>query len=333
MMAALNTNSAATVVTVIICVGNAPQTPLDRIPVLNDELSRMINALKPKLKRNIASRALDDKACPTGLKVALASFEVRGDSSEAHVINVVGTANAHTKDGRNVPLFLDSVVPEGSEIRTEKGARCSIMLPDGTNVVVREDARVALSALKEQKASGGTSGMSRLKLFTGKLWSAFRGGNHNMEVETPTTVSGVRGTEFQVSAEPGSETLGVYDGKVAMKKDSSEAMVPQGMAVVAKQSLGEVHPLPAAPENLLPREGRFKGPAHLRWEPVANAVGYRFELSRDVTFKDVSVDARTIGNKIEVKAAPGRYYWRVFARDPDLIESAPSKLYALDFLP
>jgi hypothetical protein len=287
------------------------------------------------MKRNIVSRAMEQDACPTGAKLSTGTFDTRGPTTnEIRVISVAGEANAYTRDGRTVPLFKDSVVPEQSEIRTGKASRVMMLLPDGTQSIVREESRVSLSTLRNPSGSNSNQ-PSRLKIWAGKLWSAFRGSNHQFEVETQNAVAGVRGTEFQVSADKAStnSALGVYDGKVAINSTGKNATVPQGYAVVAKEQLGDVRPLPPAPDNLLPRDGRFKAVAHVRWDSVKGAAGYRFEMSREVTFTEVFFDQNFVGNKIEVKAAPGRYYWRVFTRDEDDVESEPSQLFPIEFTP
>lgn len=329
---ALFTVPDATAVTIILCVGNAPQAPLDRAGAAIDELSKIVGALQPKLRKSTVARALDASKCPTGVRVALTTYDGRGQFNEARVTAVLGQVVAHTRDGRDVPLFKDSVVPEQSEIRTPAGARCTILLPDGTRVTVREGSQLALAALS--KETGATAPPSKLKLLVGRFWSSFtKAVGHNLEIETPNAVAGVRGTEFQVGVlkEDNKSNLAVYDGKVGINAAGKGTEVPAGYAIVAKEKLGDVRKLPPAPENLLPRTGKFKSIGHVRWDPVPNATGYRLEVARDVAFTDIYLDARFKGTKIRVDAPAGTYYWRVFSRDEEDIESAPSKLYALEF--
>ena len=117
----------ATAVTIILCVGNAPQAPLDRAPQAIEELTKIVSSLQPKLTRSTVARAMDAKGCPTGVRVALTTYDGRGSLSEAKVIAVTGNVVAKTRDGRDVPLFKDSVVPEQSAIVTASGTRCTIL--------------------------------------------------------------------------------------------------------------------------------------------------------------------------------------------------------------
>jgi hypothetical protein len=329
---ALFTVPDATAVTIILCIGNAPQAPLDRAGPAIDELSKIVTSLQPKLTKSTVARALDPQKCPTGVRVAMTNYDARGALNEARATAVLGQVVAHTRDGRDVPLFKDSVIPEHSEIRTPAGARISVLLPDGTRVTVRENSQLALDTLS--KETGANAAPSKLKLIAGKFWSAFtKAVGHNLDVETPNAVAGVRGTDFQVGVlkDANKSNLAVYDGKVGINAAGKGTEVPAGYAIVAKEKLGDMRKLPPAPENLLPRQGRFKAIGHVRWDPVQKAVGYRLEVARDVTFTDIFLDARFVGNKIRIDAPPGVYYWRVFARDDEDIESAPSKLYAIEF--
>jgi hypothetical protein len=123
----------------------------------------------------------------------------------------------------------------------------------------------------------------------------------------------------------------VYHGKVGIDSSGKSNEVPGGFAVVAAKTMGNVRPLPPAPDNLLPQQLKVKGTAHLRWDKVTEAAFYHFELSRDILFTDVFIQTDFRGNVVEVDAPAGKYYWRVMTRDGDGIESKPSKLYAIEF--
>ncbi len=327
---ALFTVPDATAVTIVLCIGNAPQAPLDKAGSAIEDIVRIVTQLQPKLARSTVARAMDVKQCPTGLRVMLTSYDPRGGLSEARAIAIVGNVVAHTRDGRDVPLFKDSAIPEQATIITAEGGRAIIQLPDGTRVVVRELSKLALSALHAQ--TGPSAPASKLKLIAGRFWSSFtKAVGHNLEIETPNAIAGVRGTEFQVAVGEGKSNLAVYDGKVGINAAGKGTEIPAGFAVVAKETLGDVRKLPPAPQNLLPRAGKFKSIGHVKWDAVPNASKYRLEMARDVGFNDIFLDQLFRGSRIRVDAPRGTYYWRVYARDEEDIESGPSKLYAIEF--
>jgi hypothetical protein len=242
----------------------------------------------------------------------------------------MGEVYIHTRDGRDVPVYKDSIVPERGDLVTKEGARCTILLPDQTRVVLRESSRINLAQLQSQDAKG----IPKLKLIAGTFWSRFTklvNGGHDLEVETPSAIAGVRGTDFQMDSGEKQGSLAVYHGTVGVQGGGKKADVPEGMAVVTAKTLGDVRPLPPAPENLLPRQGKFKSETRVRWDAVPDASGYHFELSRDITFVDVLVQVNPMGTLLKVAAPPGKYFWRVMTRDKDNIESKPSKIYAIEF--
>ena len=100
-----------TMVTLILCVGDAPQVTPDRAAATAADLTKLVATLRPKLARSVVGRSLDATACPTGVRAVLATHDVRGASNEAQVLSVSGQVSAHTQDGRDVPLFAESVVP------------------------------------------------------------------------------------------------------------------------------------------------------------------------------------------------------------------------------
>ncbi len=329
LVQALATVPNLTTVTVILCTGDKPQATPKQAVAASEEISRNIGEILPRLIRSTVARQATTQECPTGARVALGTGDVYGQGRDARVVALMGEVAAQTKDGRSVQLFKNSVIPEKSDIVTQEGARCTVQLPDGTRVVVRENSRLNLQQL--QTADG--KGVPRLKLLAGTFWSRFTklvGGNE-LEVETPNAIAGVRGTDFQMEAGKESGSLAVYHGQVGVAAGGRNAEVPEGYAVVVAKTLGNVRPLPAAPENLLPRDGKFKTETRVRWDKVDGAVGYRFELARDITFSDLLVQTNPVGTLLKVSAAPGKYFWRVMSRDANNIESKPSKIYAIEF--
>src|SRR5688572_27283387 len=127
----------------------------------------------------------------------------------------MGDVVIRTREGREVPVFVSSIVPEKGELITKPGARCTIQLPDQTKVVLRENSRVNLASLQSQEGKG----TPKLKLIAGTFWSRFTklvSGGHDLEVETPNAVAGVRGTDFQMEAGEKQGSLAVYKGNVGV---------------------------------------------------------------------------------------------------------------------
>lgn len=318
-----------TAVTVVVCVGEPPLATAKQAVAAGETISHMIGEILPRLVRSVAARQLAPEFCPTGARLTISANDIYGQVKEARVVALMGEVTIHTRDGRDVPVYQSSIVPERGDLITKAGARATIQLPDNTRIIVRENSRVNLASL--QSAEG--KGTPRIKLLVGTFWSRFTKlvGGHDLEVESPNAVAGVRGTDFQMDAGEKAGSLAVYHGNVGVSGGGKKVDVPEGMAVVTAKVLSDPRPVPPAPDNLLPRQGKFKNETRVRWDPVPNAKNYHFELSRDIGFVDVLVQVDPVGTLLKVKAPPGKYFWRVMSRDQDNIESKPSKIYAIEF--
>jgi hypothetical protein len=98
------------------------------------------------------------------------------------------------------------------------GSNSSVVLD-----VSNGDSEITIGADSEFNISdlaGGNAKKSKLKMWAGSMWvkvKSLAGSNDEFEVETPTAVMGVRGTQFFVGVNPntGKTTMAVGAGKVA----------------------------------------------------------------------------------------------------------------------
>lgn len=106
---------------------------------------------------------------------------------------------------------------QGDTVYTGAGSSVTLNLSNGdADVTLGENAEVNVSDLN---ASNGNK-KSKLKVWAGSLWvkvKSLAGSNDEFEVETPTAVMGVRGTQFFVMVDPvtGSIKMGVGAGIVS----------------------------------------------------------------------------------------------------------------------
>ncbi|MBP1963439.1 FecR family protein [Paenibacillus aceris] len=106
---------------------------------------------------------------------------------------------------------------QGDTVYTGADSSVTLNLSNGdADVTLGENAEVNVSDLN---SSNGNK-KSKLKVWAGSLWvkvKSLAGSNDEFEVETPTAVMGVRGTQFFVMVDPvtGSIKMGVGAGKVS----------------------------------------------------------------------------------------------------------------------
>jgi hypothetical protein len=151
-----------------------------------------------------------------------------------------------------------------------------------------------------------------------------------VEVETPTAIGGVRGTEFRVAVEPAAgdapvatrvETL---DGNVMTAASGAEATVGGGFGSRARQGSppDPPRPLPLAPAPVEPADGTAIDTFAFRWEPVDGAVVYVLEIAEDGGFLRVDqrfeiVDPEFAPASASVPRQTEPLYWRVSAVDAE----------------
>jgi glucodextranase-like protein len=135
------------------------------------------------------------------------------------------------------------------------------------------------------------------------------------------------------------KTLPDRSTTVAVLSGSLKVVGPKGGEVVLKEKMvtkvseaglmATPRVLPASPELVFPKDGQTypflrKSPRiEMTWKPVDRARMYRLVVSRDPSFRKISVDERLPGTSFQLQnLEAGTYYWRVRAQDPDGFEGA-----------
>lgn len=133
------------------------------------------------------------------------------------ITQVSGEAFTKSGEAAEVPAKLGQAVPGGTIVRTGADGAAEVTLEDGSVLRVRASSRVQLSAAPRPEKK------SSVVLFFGRVWSKVvrsSSGESNYEVNTPSAVAGVRGTEFETAvADNGKARVRVSEGKVAVSAD------------------------------------------------------------------------------------------------------------------
>jgi hypothetical protein len=124
------------------------------------------------------------------------------------------------KGGENLwlPVEKDMPLEQGDHLKT--GAKCfaEILVDDGSQIKLEENSEITLSELS---ADPQTKSMTAsVYLWFGRMLSnisRLANSRTRFEVQTPTVLAGVRGTDFAVEVVDGKQTdVGVFDGEVAV---------------------------------------------------------------------------------------------------------------------
>jgi tetratricopeptide (TPR) repeat protein len=134
-------------------------------------------------------------------------------------------------------LVIDSIrndaevgneVNTGNILETDRFGRLSLLLPDHALLKIGSGTRFRYEGVDE--------GSRKWFLDKGKVWLRGLFQKRAFDVQTPTAVVGVRGTEWYMTVEEnGSTTVGVVDGTVAVEN-------PHGSLLLKSRELAMVHP-------------------------------------------------------------------------------------------
>ncbi len=161
--------------------------------------------------------------------VALSYAAAQQDTGAAVVVRINGAldyrenANSEWK-----PAKIKQVLSNGYQLRTETCNKAMILYTASQNrVLINENTELEIQT--EMTTAGAKPNRERTKLMIGEVYSRVKEGS-NYEVETPTSVASVRGTEFNANFSlEGEATYLVYD-------DSMVEIMNQLGSVLLRQS-------------------------------------------------------------------------------------------------
>lgn len=147
---------------------------------------------------------------------------------EALVSLLTGSAEV-LENGKWAALRANDALNEGDQVRTGKGARLELALPDGSRVRFAGDSEFRVVRME----GGGPSAPRDVKVHValGRAWSnvarlaGMRGG---FEQSCDRAVAGVRGTVYRMDVDQDTSALvRVYDGEVEVKGGGEKAAAPK----------------------------------------------------------------------------------------------------------
>jgi hypothetical protein len=146
-------------------------------------------------------------------------FPLEGE--RARVTFIKGEVRRQAADeGPWAALSLGAFVEAGERIKTMKGGRLELQLPDKSIIRFDEESDVRLT--KAEYSPGQSKRDVRVSLLLGKTWANIQsvfGSSKGVQVETENAIVGVRGTVFRMNVDiDRSSMIRVYRGSVAVRK-------------------------------------------------------------------------------------------------------------------
>jgi hypothetical protein len=235
------------------------------------------------------------------------------------------------------PAQPGAAIVDGSQLKTGVNSSAVIELGDGSRVKLLPNslAQVVTNrdyALRDASASGSTNWFSGLLRLSAGTLEALATKNTKratpLQVETPTSLVGVRGTEFRVAFDDpasASARTEVVEGRVRADNPAqgASADLPTGTGAVVKPTEREIKVvtlLPAPDLTSIPSEV-LKPPGGWAMPVLDGAVAYRVQVSSDDKFDKIVRDLKVAGNSADLASlANGNWFARVRGIDPAGLE-------------
>jgi len=142
---------------------------------------------------------------------------LKGNSAKVTLIEK-GKAEILRKGEKDwLPLCVGDLIKDGDQIKTEKGCRLEILLPDSSIVRFAENTTFKIVSVKYSIKTKTRN--IKVHLFVGRVWAKVarlfgikKGG---FTLSSPTAVAGVRGTTYRMNVDKDTTTtVKVYWGEI-----------------------------------------------------------------------------------------------------------------------
>lgn len=240
--------------------------------------------------------ATPDRISP-GQRISLPADMLKGVPLEGTVTLLKGTvARKSGSDAGWTELRPRDVIRAGTSLRTGADSAAEITFEDGTSFFLRENTELTV-----RKAGKGALHLLRtLYLESGKVISRIRavtGRDSRFEVETPSALAAVRGTEYRVAVDTGQTTrCETLEHSVNVSAGGAAVVVHEGEGSIVRKNEPPTRPVrlpdPPEPKDLAPSYGDRV--SEIRFSRVPNAAHYRVVLARDPAGK-LAVRTAVIG--------------------------------------
>ncbi len=186
-------------------------------------------------------------ACLLVMMLAWPTAAMAKDTAKAGKVTAVSGTTEVKKSGgsKKFKAFKGMAITQGDTIVTGSGGKLVMDLDSDKEVTIGSGTTLVVSELVQSaKALNGKTSLSLLK---GKVVIKIKkklDGDSRFEIETPTAIMGVMGTEFVVLYEEEESYVGVFEGKVRTSFGGKrEEVDPDQQLWIDKRKQGETEPL------------------------------------------------------------------------------------------
>lgn len=236
----------------------------------------------------------------------------RAQPLPAIVQHLTGEAWKLDVGGKVTPLQEGMTIDEQEGVRTSAAAFVSLLLGDGSRVVLPSSSQVRLHLDEKQLIPQVMLEQGQAEAYVIKRATDY----DRFQIVTPVGVLGVRGTHFRVRDDGEQSVLEVLDGQVAVNRDSKAGPSDSEVKVGARQGLlfkkqGELEPLALLPAPKLIGQDGQKGDApvwRLYLRPLAGAQRYRAQVATDKAFMNIKQENFSSEPKMSFTGLKASFY-------------------------
>lgn len=249
----------------------------------------------PKLLRH--NRIVDAQRLPVGARLRIPPAWLALRAIEVRLLSVHNAVTVR-RDGSERPVAPGDPLRAGDVLVTAEGAVATLEIEDGSRILVRPGSALSLVQADGTQVASSPAGkravVLRMHLMQGAIESLVKpvqaGGR--FEIQTPSGVAAVRGTEYRVSADAQRMTSEVVTGhvQVANASGATRLAAVQGTRVESGRAPEAPTPLLRAPDLAgLPAKAE-RLPLDLPLPALAGAQAYRTQVAADAAFTQVLSD-------------------------------------------
>jgi hypothetical protein len=231
------------------------------------------------------------------------------------------------------PLSEGGTLRDGDWVRTLAESHARLELLAGGSIDLNENAVVVVEMPKMEDVPAGVAATPRVSVESGEVQATPAAADDDtvkpLLVRTPdgktSVLQGTKGeqhTMFRLSASDAGMSVAAVRGQGTLRSGNAALPVsPKAAAMLTSEAPPQAVELPDFPASITPgidarlklEEGKTR--TKLLWSPVDEAVGYRVQTARDLSFtvQVKTVDVPQLGYTLEPEGK-GLYVWRVATR-------------------
>lgn len=268
----------------------------------------------------------DPRRLPIGRKLIIPRDWLRYTIEPARLASYRGNV-VMTVGGRTVAPTLGATIGEGTTFATAANSFVTLVLADRSQLVLPSQTRVRIRQLRRILLTGSID--YRIELEGGRLQTRVTPLGHpsgRYRIETPVSMTAVRGTEFRVAFAPEADIAAteVLDGTVALSDPAERRPTPiaPGIgATIDRAAAARTEKLLAAPELDDPGRLQTRDDVEFHARPLSGATRYRAVIAADAGFVENLAEQFSEGGDFAIADIPnGNLFVRISAIAPSGLE-------------